>query len=77
MGSHLPGQDITQQQRNLYTKSCQSNLTQQASAVKAEISVRYGRLIEKQPNPVKKQRHWRTRKDTLAYVAVFYTVCPG
>ena len=64
----MPGQHITQQQRNLYMKSRQSNLTQEVSAAKAGISVRSGRRIESQPNPVKKPRHWRTRKDPFADV---------
>lgn len=64
----MPGQHITQQQRNLYMKSRQSKLTQEASAAKTGISVRSGRRIEKQPNPVKKQRHWKTRKDPFADV---------
>jgi transposase InsO family protein len=64
----LPGQHITQKQRNLYMKSRHSNLTQETSAAKAGVSVRSGRRIEKQPSPVKQQRHWKTRKDPFEAV---------
>lgn len=47
-------------------KSRQSGLTQDTSAAKAGISPRSGRRIEKNGQTVKKQRHWKTRKDPFS-----------
>jgi transposase InsO family protein len=49
-------------------KSRQSGLTQDTSAAKAGISSRSGRRIEKKDQTVKKQRHWKTRKDPFSNI---------
>lgn len=69
----MSGQHITQIQRNIYMKNRQSGLNQEKSSAKAGISIRSGRRIEKQRNPVKKQRHWKTRKDP--FEAVWVSEC--
>ncbi len=64
----MSGKHITQAQRTLYMKSRQSGLMQETSAAKAGISSRSGRRIETNDQIVKKQRHWKTRKDPFSQV---------
>lgn len=64
----MSGKHITQTQRTLYMKSRQSGLMQETSAAKAGISSRSGRRIETNDQIVKKQRHWKTRKDPFSQV---------
>ena len=63
----MPGSRITRNQEELYMKSRQKGLTQEAAAARTGISTRSGRSIEhhgRKPNP----RHWRTRPDPLTTV---------
>ena len=63
----MPGSRITRNQEELYMKSRQKGLTQEAAAARTGISIRSGRSIEhheRKPNP----RHWRTRPDPLTTV---------
>ena len=67
-------------------RKCKKGITQHISAMKAGISVRSGRRIEKGEWAKNSVRHWRTRKDPLEAVwdsmlvpllkAVSYTQVP-
>ncbi len=59
----MSGKRITAQQRALYMKFRQQDLTQSVSAAKAGISERSGRRIEKTPHSTSSARKWRTRED--------------
>jgi len=59
----LSGKRITAQQRALYMKFRQQDLTQSVSAARAGISERSGRRIEKTPHSTPSARKWRTRED--------------
>ena len=63
----MPGSRIARNQEELYMKSRQKGLTQEAAAARTGISTRSGRSIEhhgRKPKP----RHWRTRPDPLTTV---------
>ena len=63
----MPGSRITRNQEELYMKSRQKGLSQEAAAARTGISIRSGRAIElreRKPKP----RHWRTRPDPLTAV---------
>ena len=62
----MPGKRITQHQESLYMSKRQLGQSQETAAAKAAISERSGRRIEKgERQPIRKERHWRTREDPL------------
>ncbi len=56
-------------QVSYYMTQRKKGITQHISAMKAGISVRSGRRIEKGEWAKNSVRHWRTRKDPLAVAA--------
>ena len=64
----MPGEWITSRQVERYMKARKKGYSQENAAAKAGISERSGRSIEqgKRIDPIKKERHWRTRPDPLS-----------
>lgn len=64
----MPGEWITSRQVERYMKARKKGHSQENAAAKAGISERSGRSIEqdKRIDPMKKERHWRTRPDPLS-----------
>lgn len=64
----MSGKHITQRQENDYMKHRQTGCSQELSAIKAGISVRSGRRIEKGEKSGKKAHDWKTRQDPFEAV---------